>query len=144
MSRGLTLLETLVALVVLALLLALAVPRLDAVRDRMAAARAADRVALAHRRARALALVHAGAVRVVLTADSLVVRALVPGGPAWGAAGPARDGAALEPARDSVTYAPNGLAAGAANGRYVVRRGRVAMEVTVSRLGRVRVLRTAP
>jgi prepilin-type N-terminal cleavage/methylation domain-containing protein len=144
MTRGFSLAEMLLALVVLALLLGLGAPRLRAAGDRLAVGRAADRVALAHRRARTLALVHQGPVRLVLAADTLAARGMEPGAPAWGAAGPAADGAALEPALDSVTYAPNGLAVGAANGRYVVRRGGMAAEVLVSRLGRVRVLRTSP
>jgi len=144
MSRGYALVELLLVLAVLALLTALGWPRLAAVVDRQAAARAADRVALAHRRARMLALAHGRSVTLVLRADSLVVRWRDTTGSAWQAAGPAADGATLEPSADSLDYAPNGFAIGVANGSYRVRRGSEAAEVLVSRLGRVRIIRSVP
>ena len=47
-------------------------------------------------------------------------------------------GVAITATRDSMAYAPNGLGYGAANLTIVIRRGRVADTVVVSRLGRVR------
>jgi hypothetical protein len=126
------------------LLAAFGWPRLAMVADRQAASRAADRVALAHRRARMLALAHARPVLLVLRSDSLLVHWRDSTGIAWRAAGPGSDGAALEPAADSLAYAPNGFAIGLANGSYRVRKGGAAAEVLVSRLGRVRVIRSVP
>src|SRR6187402_1014483 len=117
MSRGYALVELLLVLAVLALLSALGWPRL---------------AALAHRRARMLALTHGRSVTLVLRADSLVVRWRDTAGSAWQAAGPAADGATLEPSADSLDYAPNGFAIGVANGSYRVRRGSEAAEVLVS------------
>ena len=144
MSRGYALVELLLVLALLALLAALGWPRLAAIADRQGAARAADRVALAHRRARMLALAQGRPVLLVLRSDSLLVRWKDTTGTIWRAAGPGADGAALEPAADSLAYAPNGFAIGVANGSYRVRRGREAAEVLVSRLGRVRVVRSVP
>lgn len=144
MPRGHALVELLLVLALLALLALLGWPRLALQADRLAAARGADRVALAHRRARMLALAHARPVLLVLQRDSLVVRWRDSGGTAWQAAGPGADGAVLEPGADSLAYAPNGFAIGVANGSYRVRRGTASAEVVVSRLGRVRVLRRAP
>jgi prepilin-type N-terminal cleavage/methylation domain-containing protein len=143
MPRGHSLPELLVVLAVLAVLAAAGVPRLSAVADRQATARGAERVALAHRRARMLALANARPVTLLLGGDSLVVRWRDGGGTAWRAAGPAVDGASLAPAADSLAYAPNGFAIGAANGGWRVVRGGEAAEVLVSRLGRVRVVRNA-
>ena len=144
MPRGYALVELLLVLVLLAMLTAFGWPRLASIADAQAAARAADRVALAHRRARMLALAHGRPMLLVLRDDSLVVRWRDSTGTAWQAAGPGADGAALEPAADSLAYAPNGFAIGVANGSYRVRRGRAAAEVLVSRLGRVRVVRSVP
>ena len=47
-------------------------------------------------------------------------------------------GVAILTTRDSMAYAPNGLGYGASNLSIVIRRGRVADTVVVSRLGRVR------
>jgi hypothetical protein len=50
----------------------------------------------------------------------------------------ARHGVRLAATRDSMSYLPPGLGAGAANLRVVLARGRAADTVVVSRLGRVR------
>jgi len=143
MTRGYSLPELLVVLAVLAILAGLGLPRLQALADGQAAARGADRVALAHRRARMLALAHGRPVSLVLRADSLVARWSDQPVTLWRAAGPRVDGDALEPTVDSLVYAPNGFAIGAANGSWRVRRGAAVAEVLVSRLGRVRVIRNA-
>lgn len=144
MSRGFTLVETGLALVVLAIVVAFAAPRAVAIADRQHVARAAERIALAHRRARHLAQVSGTPVQLLLRTDTLAVRwhhdTLAR---RWHAPGPAADGAELVSGADSMHYAPNGLAAGAANARHVVRRGRATAEVLVSRLGRVRIVRRA-
>jgi len=143
MPRGHSLPELLVVLGVLAILAGLGLPVFHALADGQAAARGADRVALAHRRARMLALAHGRPVSLVLRADALVARWPDDTATLWRAAGPAVDGDALEPVADSLVYAPNGFAIGAANGSWRVRRGGALAEVLVSRLGRVRVIRNA-
>ena len=139
--RGHTLIELVIVLALLGILLGLALPRLGASLDGIHAGQAAARIALAHARARATALSEQRVARVLLTGDSLVV--LVGDSVRWRVPGPARDGAGLATEPEETSYAPNGLAMGAANARYVVTRGLARVEVFVSRLGRVRIVRSA-
>jgi prepilin-type N-terminal cleavage/methylation domain-containing protein len=142
MRRGITLVELLLALAILGIVLAFAAPRAIALADRQRVARAADRVAFAQRRARHLALVQSAAVELVLRDDSVLAR-WDAGARAWSAPGPAVEGVTLASGPDSLLYAPNGMATGAANARHLLRRGAAEAEVVVSRLGRVRVVRRA-
>ena len=143
MRRGHSLAELLLVLAVLAAITAFGVTRLAALADRRAAVLGAERVAIAHRRARMLALANGRPVTLVLAGDSLVAHWLDVADAVWREPGPAADGATLEPARDSMVYAPNGFAIGVANGSWLVRRGGEAAEVLVSRFGRVRMVRNA-
>ncbi len=141
MRRGFTLLELLLVITLIGLLSGLAFPRLAGALDGIRAGQAASRIALAHERARALALgeQHTAVLRV--TPDSLTV--LVNDSVRWGLPGPASDGATLSLGAAQTPYAPNGFALGAANTTYVVQRGVARIEVLVSRLGRVRIVRSA-
>jgi len=139
--HGSTLLELIVVLALVGILLGLAVPRLAGALDGIHAGQAAARIALAHGRARATALNEQRVARVILTTDSLVV--LVGDSLRWRVPGPAMDGASLTSEPEETSYAPNGLAMGAANARYIVTRGLARVEVFVSRLGRVRIVRSA-
>ncbi len=139
--QGHTLIELAIVLALLGILLGLALPRMSGALDGIHAGQAASRIALAHGRARAVALNEQRVARVVLTTDSLVV--LVGDSVRWSAPGPAMDGAALMSEPSETSYAPNGLAMGAANARYVVTLGAARVEIFVSRLGRVRVVRSA-
>ncbi len=145
MRRGTTLPELLVVVALLGVLALVAVPRLALALDRAAVRRAADRVEFVHRAARLRAQLTGRPVELVLAADSLVLRdASAPGGPVllrW--PGPAAEGVVLEPAGRAVAFGPNGLAAGAANASYRLRRGRAEAVVAVSRLGRARRLTSA-
>lgn len=141
MPRGHTLPEMLIVLTIAALLLAVALPRSGRIIDGIVARQAADRVAVAHARARSIALAAQRVARLVVTPESLTVWS----GDSlrWSATGPASIGVTVESGGGETAYAPNGQAMGAANTRYVLRRGSVGMEVLVSRLGRVRSLRLA-
>jgi len=139
MSRpGFTLIDQLLAVSLLGIAMAIAVQGAGALRDRLAV-RAASR---AVREALALAREHAvaggtraavrfgrvdGTVTVHIGSDSLHRLRLLQS-----------HGVHLESTRDSMAYLPSGLGFGGANVRLVVRRGRQADTVTVSRLGRVR------
>jgi prepilin-type N-terminal cleavage/methylation domain-containing protein len=139
--QGYTLIELAIVLALLGILLGLALPRMSGALDGIHAGQAATRIALAHGRARATALAEQRIARVILTADSLVV---VSGDSVrWRAPGPAMDGTAMMTEPEETSYAPNGLAMGAANARYVLTRGSARVEVFVSRLGRVRIVRSA-
>jgi prepilin-type N-terminal cleavage/methylation domain-containing protein len=139
--QGHTLIELAMVLALLGILLGVALPRMSGALDGIHAGQAAARIALAHGRARAVALNEQRVARVVLTTDSLVV--LVGDSLRWRAPGPAMDGAALMSEPTETSYAPNGLAMGAANARYVVTLGAARVEIFVSRLGRVRIVRSA-
>jgi len=139
--RGHTLIELVIVLALLGILLGLAAPRLTASLDGIHAGQSAARIALAHGRARATALGEQRVARVRVTGDALVV--LVNDSVRWRVPGPAMDGAALATEPEETDYAPNGLAMGAANARYVVTRGLARVEIFVSRLGRVRLVRSA-
>ena len=139
--QGHTLVEVAIALALLGILLGIALPRLGSSLDGIHAGQAAARIALAHGRARATALAEQRVARVLLTGDSVVV--LVGDTVRWRTPGPAMDGAALSSEPDETSYAPNGLAMGAANARYIVTRGLARVEIFVSRLGRVRIVRSA-
>lgn len=83
--------------------------------------------ALAAGRATAVTVDAAGGRLVAHAGTDTVARALF---------GPA--GIALHATRDSMAYGPDGLGAGAANLRIILRRGHAADTLSVSRLGRVR------
>lgn len=138
---GHTLIQLAIVLTLLGILLGLAAPRLSGALDGIHAGQAAARIALAHGRARATALAEQRIARVVLTTDSLVV--LVGDSVRWRVPGPAMDGTGLLSEPEETSYAPNGLAMGAANARYILTRGAARIEVFVSRLGRVRIVRSA-
>ncbi len=139
--HGHTLIELAAVLALLGILLGLAGPRSSGALDGIHAGQAAARIALAHGRARAAALNEQRVARVVLTTDSLLV--LVGDSLRWRLPGPAMDGASLMSEPEETSYAPNGLAMGAANARYIVTRGTARVEIFVSRLGRVRIVRNA-
>ncbi len=141
MRRGHTLPELLLLLALVALLVLLALPRAGHTVDALLVRQAADRIAAAHARARSLALARQRVARLTITSDSLQVWSS--DSLAWTLAGPSVTGAVLTDGPAETSYAPNGHAIGAANTRYLLRRGAAAVEVLVSRLGRVRTVRIA-
>jgi Tfp pilus assembly protein PilE len=134
---GLSLLETLLALVLLGLVSALAMPPYVAQRDRSAVRAARTAAVTAFDQMRALALTRAtnAAMRIDTAAARLVVHAgrdtvvRVEMFRAWGVR--------LAATRDSTAIAPDGLGYGAANLRLILSRGAAADSIIVSRLGRV-------
>lgn len=136
--RAFAFVELLVAMAVLAVLLAVAIPRTRAITDRSAVRNAArdarHTFGFAHRRAVILGThvavwIDTGA-RTLVVGDaegSMLTRAL---GAAYGVS--------LSSTRDSMAYTPLGLGWGAANLTLVLRRGDAADTVTLSRLGRVK------
>ena len=135
---GFSLLELIVVITIVALVLALALPRLWRVMDRVAARGAATEIAVVFGEARERAITGRRPVAVML--DTLAARVLVS---ASGTRLLVRDlgaayGVRLSASRDSMAYDPRGLGFGAANLTVVVRRGQAAESVSVSRLGRVR------
>lgn len=138
MRLGVTLLELTLALTIIGVISAIAIPEMARTRDRAAvhgatsalvstladarhqATRWQRRTAVRFDTAAATTTVHAGT-------DTLVRLAL---GDLFQVA--------LDVTRDSIAFYPSGLGYGAANTRVVIARGAAAETVTVSRVGRVR------
>lgn len=138
-ARGFTLIQLLIALVVMSALTAVAVPRFASVRDRLAAERAARDLVTFYRQARYAAISRGTMVRTEFTPDTL--RAVYEGvtdSVFLLRPGPTRHQVTLNASRPVIRILPNGFGYGAANTKLVVRRGMAAESVTTSRLGRVK------
>jgi Tfp pilus assembly protein FimT len=97
------------------------------------------RVVSLYDRARLEAMVRGARVRVEFHADSL--RAVLEDGSGavvLARGGPSRHGVGFTASRSVIRIHPNGLGAGGANTKLVVRRGAAAESLTTSRLGRLR------
>ncbi|MEP7086133.1 MAG: GspH/FimT family pseudopilin [Gemmatimonadota bacterium] len=138
MREGFSLLEQLVVLVVMAILIAIAGPRLlsaldqSAVRDarmQLVSALSSARGSAQSRSERVSVALDstAGLLRILAGADTLLVRPLR-----------AELGVVFAASRDTVTYGASGRGYGAANSTIVLRRGAAAETVFVARLGRAR------
>ena len=130
--------ELLAVLVLTAIILGIAIPRV-----RLAAERAAVRGAVADivttlSTARQLAVSHGSGVAVSIDARGGTMRVLRYGDTVMTRAIGSTFGVTLRTSRDSLAYDGRGLGSGAANLTFVVVRGSTADTVVVSRLGRVR------
>lgn len=136
LRRGALLVELVLTLALLGVVMAIAIPSVRTMLDRLSVRGARHDVVLGLWAARAaatrrgeLARFHvdeAGAqVLVIVAADTVYRRRL------------SARGVAVMATRDSIAYAPTGLGYGAANTTIVLSRGRRADTVTTSRLGRV-------
>jgi prepilin-type N-terminal cleavage/methylation domain-containing protein len=136
--RGLSLAELLVAITLIGLMALVAVPRFAGARDRVAVESALAETVRTFATARELAVLRRTAVAVVIeparAALEVRSRGLVVMRRGLGAA----YGVAFATNRDSVVYDARGLGFGASNLSLILRRGRVADTVVVSRLGRTR------
>jgi prepilin-type N-terminal cleavage/methylation domain-containing protein len=135
---GFTLLETTVVLVVIAVLLALAVPRVSALRDRSAVQSAMGELGTSFSTARSSAIARRAMVAVVLDTAGGVVEVRSAGRTLVRRPLRSLYGIALASNRDSAVYDPRGLGYGVTNLTVVVRRGVMVDTLTMSRLGRVR------
>jgi len=135
---GLSLAELLVAIALIGLMALVAVPRFAGARDRVAVESAVAETIRTFATARELAVLRRTAVAVVIepVRASLEVRSrgLVVMRRGLGTA----YGVVLATNRDSAVYDARGLGFGASNLSLILRRGRVADTIVVSRLGRTR------
>ncbi len=139
LCRANTLIELVLTLALLGIALAVAVPNVRTIADRLSVRAATQDVVLALWAARNVAAMRgenasfvveaaAGRVRVLAGVDTVLTRDLA-----------GRRGVRVSVTRDSIAYAPTGLGVGAANTTIVIARGRRADTITTSRLGRVSV-----
>ena len=131
-------LELVAVLVLTAIILGIAVPRVRLAAERAAVRGAVADVVTALSTARQLAVSHGGRVSVSIDADAGTIRVLRDGDTVVTRAIGAAFGVTLWSSRDSLAYDARGLGTGAANLTFVVLRGMTADTVIVSRLGRVR------
>lgn len=142
MTRGTTLLELLLALVLAGLLAAVATPPIITTRDRLLVALHARHLAAAHTDTRLAALLTGARAELTVTSAAYQQRRLVGGSlaPAWSRPGPDADGVLLTGPATPITFDSRGYSLGVANRTYLLRRGAASRQVVISRLGRLRIL----
>jgi prepilin-type N-terminal cleavage/methylation domain-containing protein len=140
MSRGFSLAELAIVLLVVGLLAGIGLPRLRPALDQVMTDRAVVEVTTALSITRNAAVMQATLARLTLAADTLRIDRLGPDGwiPFWRRPGPADLGVALEVSNDVVVFGPTGLGWSASNTTIVLRRGSQVETITTSRLGRVK------
>jgi prepilin-type N-terminal cleavage/methylation domain-containing protein len=142
MKHGFTLLETVLGLAVSALLLGIALPALSALKQGVKVEHAAQDIAAAHRRARATAVALGKPAILSVAPDSLRITLVGADRPHWAAPGPAAEGVALGGPPRVLTFSPLGITTGVSNASFPLSLGSASRTVVVSRLGRVRILRS--
>ena len=136
---GVTLMELVIALVLLGFLAAMIAPSAWRWGNRWRVHRAATELAAFYHGARQSAILNGRPVRVEFGVDSL--RAILEGPPdsvVLALAGPARHGATLSASRPVIEIEATGFGWGAANTTLVIRRGSAQESLTTSRLGRLK------
>jgi prepilin-type N-terminal cleavage/methylation domain-containing protein len=140
MRRGFTLAELIMVLAIVAIVMAVTLPRVADVRDWIAVNTAAQEVTTALAVAQNAAIMHSTRARAVIAADSLRIDRWR--GDTWGDLlrwpGPGQRGVTLEMSNPEVVFDPIGLGWGLSNTKVVLRRGTRSETITVSRLGRVK------
>jgi prepilin-type N-terminal cleavage/methylation domain-containing protein len=143
MTRGMTLPEVVVTLVILGLTLSIAGPQLSAPLDAVAVEQAAGEIAAAHARARITAVVESRVALLRVSADSVTLEVLTPDGPErrWSVPGPGRLAVGMAGAARTLTFSPTGISMGFSNASWTLTKGAASRRVVISRLGRVRIER---
>lgn len=143
MRRGFTLIELALAISVVGLVTAIAIPPLMSRLDAVTTDTAARRLVSAHFRARMEAILRNRIVLLLVRSDSVVISAVQSGDTAvvWREAGPAAEGVQLAGPARRLIFSPVGITMGVSNATFRLSRGAAAREVVASRLGRVRIVR---
>ena len=136
--RAYTLLEMAIDVTMIGLLLAIALPRAAAVRDRASVRAAMTDLGAAFSLARRAALSRRAPVSIVLDTATGTVEVRSGGSRLWRRTLGDSYGIVLGSNRDSAVYDPRGLGYGVSNLSLSVRRGEMVDTLTMSRLGRVR------
>ncbi len=140
MRRGATLLELVLALVIIGTLTAIAEPRVRGYADSLAVNQAAREIVSAHRRARISAILQSRIVELTISAAALSIRPRGAAADTWRAAGPAAERVTLAGPTRIIVFSPVGISIGVSNASFVLSRGAASRTVVVSRLGRVRIV----
>lgn len=137
--RGITLVELLLVLILLAILAGIAAPRVLGVLDRSTVHAETARVVSALDAARGTALRLGTVTRLTLADSGYRVDTRVAGEDvlAWRATGPRQRGVRLTGVGQPILFAPSGIAMGASNRTLLLSKGAVSHRVVVSRLGRL-------
>ncbi|MGE0554193.1 MAG: prepilin-type N-terminal cleavage/methylation domain-containing protein [Gemmatimonadales bacterium] len=139
--RGVTLIEVLLALALIGLLVGLAFGTAGRWADRARVELATAQLLDAYRRTQSVARAWGRPAELVVTADSLVVRAVwhAESTEVWRGPGPAQAGVVLTPGIHVTQFLPSGIASGVANVTHSLARGAARRQLVVSRLGRIRI-----
>ncbi|HEY3933355.1 MAG TPA: GspH/FimT family pseudopilin [Gemmatimonadales bacterium] len=139
MRYGTTLIELLLAVVILAIIAGFGIPRLSAIGDAATVNGEIQRLVTALDAARGAAIRLDG-VAILSVSDTAYVVRVVSGTDtvvAWQQSGASRNGSSLRGAGAPVRFGPSGVAVGAANRTLIVAKGSAQRTVVVSRLGRL-------
>ncbi len=138
-STGTTLIELALAIVIVGILAAIAVPRITLIADEAAVRHQAHRLAGALDAARGAGIRFGTPAGLTVSAARLVVAADVGGAPTtvWDAPGPGDEGVSVSGAGAAIVFGPAGIAVGAANRTITLSRGAATRRVVISRLGRI-------
>jgi prepilin-type N-terminal cleavage/methylation domain-containing protein len=137
-TRAFTVVEVTVTMAIVAVLLALVIPRFAAQRDQAAVAAAAGDLGSIFSNARQTAVSRRTAVAIVLDSAAGAVEVRARGQRIIRRSFRGAYGISLGANRDSAVYDPRGLGFGASNLSITLRRGAIVDTLTMSRLGRVR------
>ncbi|PYP60554.1 MAG: hypothetical protein DMD40_00430 [Gemmatimonadetes bacterium] len=140
MSKGFTLLELMVVIMIAAVLVAFWVPRAANLMDWIETERAARDVTTALAVGRNGAVLRSTRARITLDPDTLRIDRFGARGwePWWRAPGPSSHGVSLVTSNPIVIFGPTGMGWGASNTTVILRRGSQAETITLSRVGRVK------
>jgi prepilin-type N-terminal cleavage/methylation domain-containing protein len=141
MNRGFTLVEMALVLVIAGLVLGIALPRFAAVKQEVAVELAAQSIASAHRRARALAITSGYPAILSVAEGSLRITLAGAAQPHWESPGPGRQGVSIAGVPRDLTFSPLGITSGLSNATFRLSLGSSVRTVVLSRLGRLRIVR---
>jgi type II secretory pathway pseudopilin PulG len=141
MSRGISLVETVLVLAVLGILSGIALPHLSGILDSIEVDAAANQLLAAHQRARIMAITRSQVLVLAVEPERLIIHRRGETAPLWSEEGPSARGVALDGPTREFVFSPEGLTLGLSNATLPLVRGIAHRNVVVSRLGRVRIMR---
>lgn len=128
-------------LAVVGILLAIAVPLVSGVMDRLQVEAATAQVVAAHHRARMLAIARGQVLTLSVDSAGLSIAPREGAAPLWLGAGPVASRVRLSGPARRFTFSPEGFTLGLSNASLLLSRGASTRTIVISRLGRIRVLR---